>query len=1431
MAGFDVTVDNNGIVTITSRDSNLYIKSASSAISNGLKMNFGQNYSYGYVEFDTYGSTSSIQKQSITTKTINANTTLGDFGLTSCSITLGNNQTINISSGDKLMSKLNTLNSKGFRVTLDENSGKITIESVNGAYIKDMSPELIQLLNINVGEGYTYQTEHPYGSSNSKALKASVYSSISEDTTMANLGLTSATITTNNGTVTLNSNDKIMAKIREAGLGVSEVNGKLSISGDESKYLMSMSNNLKNALAINVGENYTWNRYVDEIINDGDIGAVTRTITVTWTYGALGTEDEDAKPETLGQFISDINASLAQATTTYKSMFNLSEDFTVSAYVDGEGKFHFTGDEYTYVSRIDDFLANALKVKSVTKEGETYGKSYNYTVQYANNSNNVTQYTYTNYDNMRLQNFDVYQDQYITIVTHNNTTFVTDATDDRIIKNSTITHENTTSTYVITWTAGSTGHTKVGNGYNNANNAITDGETFEELKYELEHFGIINGLATEASAVLGNGIYGINVTINDDKTISLVGNEYTYILGISDDLQNSFKIQNRSGEGYYYDKYDYSINFNNDGYTKQNTTLLNYDTRLDNLSIMADMTMTIETPEGGKSLIFDHDTTMQEIKERLFSDYGIEVTIEDKTGRITFTPTLIDEGYYILGMDTELKNGLKLITGEKGTYTLDSEQIIATNTAGVYTTTTYKNVTTTGGTYATTFEDNFDNTASRNLRFEDDKNIIKMSTRISRLNGYENGNGYITVHYADGFEQNISIRESMTMGQLCEILKDYGVTAEILAGGRVTFKSDDGTYIKSAEGGSNLLDVLNMSNVSIKSEGSTIITSKTLECTEQRESKYFATEETLLSTYSDGLLQANGVITFLLNDKYKSVTITSDDTFGTLIDKFKEKGLNAKIEAGKFSLSSGFDTFSIVDAATTANLSAIINFTEKINLGGYAMTKRSTAITSTTTINDTKTLSVVNFADESTTLGTFNIIGGTLSLYADGKKAGITISSSFTIADLQREFRKALGQNVNGSDEENITVKYEDGYIKIAQKDTNLIVGSNEDTSNFTAITGIFSNNGVAESTRQFYKANENTKVTEAGIFRNGTVTTGDFVVGDATISIDEDTTIGELVSQINTNPDSNVTAYWDNIDGEFIIKSNNTGNFYINFESGSSNFTDILGFTKTYQDIESGNSVTSINTDIQRQGKNARVRINGASYTSVSNTMGSDVTSIKGLTINLKGMSAGEATIISVKKDVQSLALAVSDVVDAYNALIDNINTALSTKSELHNDSELKRLRNQIKTIMTGTNKNSSIYRNILSIGVVTNTADPTNLTVGSGIYKLALDYEKFAKAFEADSDSVRTLLIGRVDSDGNVLEEGILTKLEALIDEAVESAGGYFERTEESFDRQIIRLDNKIAKGNDAIEKYRERLEKKYMSMNILNSNIQTQYQVYFK
>ena len=68
-----------------------------------------------------------------------------------------------------------------------------------------------------------------------------------------------------------------------------------------------------------------------------------------------------------------------------------------------------------------------------------------------------------------------------------------------------------------------------------------------------------------------------------------------------------------------------------------------------------------------------------------------------------------------------------------------------------------------------------------------------------------------------------------------------------------------------------------------------------------------------------------------------------------------------------------------------------------------------------------------------------------------------------------------------------------------------------------------------------------------------------------------------------------------------------------------------------------------------------AEVKINGTTYTSTSNTISSDVSRIKGVTIDLKGLTEGSAVTLTVERDKETVANAVAGVVDAYNEYIKN--------------------------------------------------------------------------------------------------------------------------------------------------------------------------------
>jgi len=101
-----------------------------------------------------------------------------------------------------------------------------------------------------------------------------------------------------------------------------------------------------------------------------------------------------------------------------------------------------------------------------------------------------------------------------------------------------------------------------------------------------------------------------------------------------------------------------------------------------------------------------------------------------------------------------------------------------------------------------------------------------------------------------------------------------------------------------------------------------------------------------------------------------------------------------------------------------------------------------------------------------------------------------------------------------------------------------------------------------------------------------------------------------------------------------------------------------------------------------------------------------------------------------------------------------------------------------------------------------------------------LTFDKDKFFKAFDADQEAVKNLVVGTETS------QGILTKIETVVEQALTSASGYFSSADKSYNTQISRMDNKIKKAQEAVERYRARLETKFSAMDLLISKIQTQY-----
>ena len=682
-------------------------------------------------------------------------------------------------------------------------------------------------------------------------------------------------------------------------------------------------------------------------------------------------------------------------------------------------------------------------------------------------------------------------------------------------------------------------------------------------------------------------------------------------------------------------------------------------------------------------------------------------------------------------------------------------------------------------------------------------------TLLSNL-GVTTGEYYI---FNNGVKYTAMISSDETIGSFMDTLKSFGIETSLVQGVNGSVLSIVGkgdSYIKkstSTTNSSNVVEQLFKTN-------KTAYEYKGLEQTSTLKTTFTAaTEETLVSYFDKNASNnSEGDLTVIVNGQKNTLKITADETIGTLLQKFRDLGLEATVSNGQIMVQSGYDTMTISATGTTSKLLDNINFEYKKDLGGYSASNNT--VKSTTTSIEERTLSVASYADLNTKMGQLNISDGSLTVYRNGQKANIEVKANETFGNLRTRLSTAFSD---------LDLTFENGYLKIySTNNNNVEIGSTTDTSNFCAITGIESDgSGIAKSSRELYCVNGDSVLTTSGIFRRDNVKTGTFTVGNAVFNITSTTTLSDIINQINASDAANAFAFWDNVEGKLVIKSRSTGAALVNIEAGTSNFTDILGFTKSEWNTDGSIKTTKMDIDTQNIGDNAKIKINGTTYTSTSNTIGSDVTRIKGLTINLKGLTKDSEVTLKVERDKESLANAVSSVVDSYNELMKNVDEAIATDGDLKNESTLKLIRNQLRNLMTSSDMGTTVFRNLDSIGIGFNSASGNNLsTANSAIISLTFDKDKFFKAFDADQDAVKALIIGSANN------KGVFTKVEDLVESTLKSVSGYFEATETSYSNKIRDLDKKITKANKEVDRYKARLEAKFQSMDMLIAQMQQQY-----
>ena len=868
--------------------------------------------------------------------------------------------------------------------------------------------------------------------------------------------------------------------------------------------------------------------------------------------------------------------------------------------------------------------------------------------------------------------------------------------------------------------------------------------------------------------IFGLAAYGIDASVNADGQFTATSKTHTFIMS--------------GGLGSYL--------------TKGTGGYVNSDTAYESYKPLVESKDYVETASKG----LDYNKLMTEtstLESLGFAQGGtVRVMLDGKTPyTLQFLATdKVQDVIYALsayGINAEVKDGRFVAESVNNTFTL-------TGNLGSY--------LVQGGAY----QNEITGYESNPLTYETTEKLTN-DTKLSDL-GITRGD--INVIKDGKVTDTIHISDNTTIGQLFSAIKPYGMTGEIVtkANGDTSIRISADSDIKLADGTSNVVSGLGLQEVRKGDfEG-------TKKYWDDDATSGLITEDTLLSTLDRNGFIAQGSLIFNTGEGDDAIqhiiNISANETVGSLLKKFNDSGIKATLDDGVIKLTGGLDKLEF-----TGGTSGLV---ETIGLDIHNIDKYASSTSALTYEGETH-YSASNFANANTKLDIVNATDGNMSIFVDGIKCNIEVKSSDSFADLFKKIKdkvkartgldiQAGFKTKDGSISANPNDADNTGIIGLEiEKGHELVVGASNDTTNFATIANLNKTDyNAVTGSRALYRVNVNSLITESGLYRDGDITEGTFKIGDAEFTIDSTTTLASLINQINKNDKAYANAYWDTLAGTLVIESTVTGASLINIEAGTSNFTDIMGFTKTKD------GVSALVTDSQTLGQNAVVRINGTTVTSATNVITSDISKIKGLTINLKNVSAGETVTISVEQDKEAIYSAVSDTLDAYNSMMEALGKELADKNSLGGESILKLMRNNLKRLMTSSLTGAYVFKNLASVGISTGEASDK---ISTNVTSLLIDKDKFMDALNTDSDAVQDLLVG------TKANPGIFLQANNIVESSINTEG-YFSNMANTLSKSISNIEKKISKNNLAIENYRTKLETKFHNMELTISGLQSAY-----
>lgn len=262
--------------------------------------------------------------------------------------------------------------------------------------------------------------------------------------------------------------------------------------------------------------------------------------------------------------------------------------------------------------------------------------------------------------------------------------------------------------------------------------------------------------------------------------------------------------------------------------------------------------------------------------------------------------------------------------------------------------------------------------------------------------------------------------------------------------------------------------------------------------------------------------------------------------------------------------------------------------------------------------------------------------------------------------------------------------------------------------------------------------------------------------VGDKSydITVNNKTTLDELSQKITDATDGKISVKILNVGGtnpySMVFQTKDTGKdnaikFKMEGNVNTNSLFKDLGFDTTTPD-DKGVFTLKAGTDANAGKKlanaqDAEFTFNGVNMTRSKNTIDDIIT---GATFTLNNVddktTSGEYkdTVISISKDTASLVKTMQSMVQAYNTLKTNLDTATSYDSEskaagsLNGLSEITSIKRQINSIITNTDKNG---KSLMDFGFSFTDKGVLSLDTKALESAISDDYENFKKFFSSNT------------------------------------------------------------------------------------------------